>query len=137
MNEAYRKITQEWLSKAQSDYLFAEASLREFSGFYSQICILCHDVVEKYLKAFLISQGKRPDRIHDLLAILIECRQIDPTLDVVLTQCAILNDYYIPLKYPSHYPEMTQDQAEEAFSAACAVRGEVEKRLGNNHQGAA
>ena len=54
MNEQYRKITEEWLNKAQSDYLFAEASLREFSGFYSQICILCHDAVEKNLKAFLL-----------------------------------------------------------------------------------
>ena len=89
MNEAYRKITQEWLNKAQSDYLFAEASLREFTGFYSQICILCHDVVEKYLKAFLISQGKRPERIHDLLAILNESRQVDSTLDVISVQCGI------------------------------------------------
>ena len=129
MNEAFRKITQEWLNKAQSDYLFAEASLREFTGFYSQICILCHDVVEKYLKAFLISQGKRPDRIHDLLAILNESCQVDPTLNVISTQCGILNDYYIPLKYPSHYPEMTQEQAVEAFAAAGVVRDEVEKRL--------
>ena len=129
MNEAYRKITQEWLLKAQSDYLFAEASLREFSSFYSQICILCHDSVEKYLKSFLISHGKRPDRIHDLLAILNECSQIDSTLDVISSQCGILNDYYIPLKYPSHYPEMTHEQAEEAFAAAGAVRNEIEKRI--------
>lgn len=129
MNESYRKITLEWLNKAQSDYLFAEASLREFSGFYAQICILCHDVVEKYLKAFLISQGKRPDRIHDLLAILNDSCQIDSTLEVISAQCGILNDYYIPLKYPSHYPEMTREQAEEAFAAAGVVRDEIEKRL--------
>ena len=54
MNAAYKVITQEWLGKARSDYLFAEASLKEFSGFYSQICILCHDAVEKYLKTFLL-----------------------------------------------------------------------------------
>ena len=129
MNEAYRTITQEWLNKARSDYLFAEASLREFSGFYTQICVLCHDSVKKYLKAFLIAQGKRPDRIHDLLALLNECSQIDTTLDAISTQCGILNDYYIPLKYPSHYPEITQDQAEEAFTAAGLVRDAIEKRL--------
>jgi HEPN domain-containing protein len=129
MNEAYKKITKEWLSKAQSDYLFAEASLRELSGFYSQICILCHDVVEKYLKAFLISQGKRPDRIHDLHAILNECCQIDSSLGALTQQCSVLNDYYIPLKYPSHYPEMTKEQAEEAFESARVVRFAVEARL--------
>ena len=129
MNETYRTITREWLNKARSDYLFAEASLREFSGFYSQICVLCHDTVEEYLKVFLISQGKRPVRVHDLLAILNECSQVDSTLGVVSTQCGILNDYYIPLKYPSHYPEMTQEQAEGAFTADGVVRDEVEKRL--------
>ena len=129
MNEAYRRITQEWLNKARSDYLFPEASLREFSGFYSQICILCHDVAEKYLKAFLISHGKRPDRIHDLLAILKECSYMDTQLASVSAACGILNDYYIPLKYPSHYPEMTREQAVEAFEAAGTVRDEVEKRL--------
>ena len=129
MNEAYRTITVEWLKKARSDYLFAEASLKEFSGFYSQICVLCHDTAEKYLKAHLIAQGKRPDRVHDLLALLNECLQGDETLDVIATQCGILNDYYIPLKYPSHYPETTREQAEEAFTAAGVVRYEIEKRL--------
>lgn len=127
MNEAYRTIALEWLGKARSDYLFAEASLREFSGFYSQICILCHDAVEKYLKAVLVSNGHRPERIHDLLAILHTCAELDHTLLDFSPHCAILNDYYIPLKYPSHYPEVTKEQAEEAFVAASAVREAVER----------
>jgi HEPN domain-containing protein len=129
MNEEYRTITREWLNKARSDYLFAEASMKEFSGFYSQICILCHDAVEKYLKAFLIAGGKRPERVHDLLALLHECLQIDTSLDDISIPCGILNDYYIPLKYPSHYPEITKEQAEEAFAAAGMVRVEIEKWL--------
>lgn len=127
MNAAYRALTLEWLTKARSDYLFAEASLREFSGFYSQICILCHDAVEKYLKAFLVSHGRRPERIHDLLAVLHTCTELDPKLAGLASHCAILNDYYIPLKYPSHYPEVTREQAEEAFAAAGAIREEVER----------
>lgn len=130
MNEKYRAITLEWLNKARSDYHFAEASLREFSGFYSQISILCHDSVEKYLKAFLISHGKRPDRVHDLLALLNECFQIEEALKTLSNQCGILNDYYIPLKYPSHYPDIIKEQAEEAFIAAGAVRDEIEKLIG-------
>jgi len=127
MNEAYKVITLEWLGKARSDYLFAEASLREFSGFYSQVCILCHDAVEKYLKAFLVSHGRRPERIHDLLAVLHACTEFDQTLADLAQHCAILNDYYIPLKYPSHFPEVTREQVEEAFAAAAAVREVVER----------
>ena len=43
--------------------------------------------------------------------------------------CAVMNDYYIPLKYPSHYPEVTREQAEEAFAAAKTVREMIEKLL--------
>lgn len=129
MNEAYKALTQEWLRKAQSDLLFAEASLRELSGFYSQICVLCHDSAEKYLKAFLIAHGVRPDRIHDLMALLHECLKIDATLRLLAISCSNLNDYYIPLKYPSHYPDIVREQSAEAFDSAKLIQTEVEKRI--------
>jgi len=129
MNAAYKALTQEWLSKAQSDLLFAEASLREFSGFYSQICVLCHDSAEKYLKTFLIAHGIRPDRVHDLMALLHECLKIDATLCLLDMACSILNDYYIPLKYPSHYPDIIREQSAEAFDSAKLIQAEIEKRI--------
>lgn len=129
MNAAYKALTLEWLRKAQSDLLFAEASLREFSGFYSQICILCHDSAEKYLKAFLIANGTRPDRVHDLMALLHECLKIDASLDLLDMACSNLNDYYIPLKYPSHYPDIVREQSAEAFESAKLIQTEIEKRI--------
>jgi hypothetical protein len=172
MNAAYKALTQEWLSKAQSDLLFAEASLREFSGFYSQICVLCHDSAEKYLKTFLIAHGIRPDRVHDLMALLHECLKIDAlansrchprmslsgihdfsnlqtgfpiriasgmtncegikidaTLCLLDMACSILNDYYIPLKYPSHYPDIIREQSAEAFDSVKLIQAEIEKRI--------
>ncbi|MBF0564508.1 MAG: HEPN domain-containing protein [Nitrospirae bacterium] len=73
MKDEYRAITLEWLSKAESDYNFAKSSFEEFDDFYSQMCLLCHDATEKYLKAFILSTGNRPERIHDLVALLNEC----------------------------------------------------------------
>ncbi len=47
-------LVKDWLAKADSDFRYAKASFESFDDFYSQICILCHDAAEKYLKAFLI-----------------------------------------------------------------------------------
>lgn len=61
MKEEYRSITLEWLNKAENDLDYARASFREFESFFSQMCILCHDAAEKYLKACLATQGLRPN----------------------------------------------------------------------------
>jgi HEPN domain-containing protein len=132
MKEEYRAITLEWLGRAQSDLDYACASFQQFEQFYSQMCILCHDSAEKYLKAYLASQGIRPERTHDLVMLLNECAQFAKNKHELLAierQCRILNRYYIPLKYPSHYPTITKDQAKEAIEAAETVRVEIIKAL--------
>lgn len=133
MKVEFRSITLEWFHKAESDLDYARASFREFDRFYSQICILCHDAVEKYLKAGLASQGLRPERTHDLVTLLNECIQLAENTKGLLAieqQCRMLNRYYIPLKYPSHYPTMTKEQAKEAIEAAETIRGEINNALG-------
>jgi HEPN domain-containing protein len=133
MKNEYRTITLEWLNKAESDLDYARASFREFERFYSQMCVLCHDATEKYLKACLASRGLRPEKTHDLVVLLNECVQYAANKDVLLEieqQCRILNRYYIPLKYPSHYPTITKAQAREAIEAAETVRAKILNALG-------
>lgn len=60
-------VVKEWLNKAESDLRYAQCSFREFDDFYSQMCILCHDSAEKYLKAYLYANNVKPPKIHDLL----------------------------------------------------------------------
>ena len=114
MKKGVEKVTLEWLRKAEDDLEFATVSLEELDDFYSHICILCHDSVEKFLKALLISQGKKPLKIHDLVTLLNDCISIsrDKTkLQSIVDSCRILNQYYIPLKYPTHYPPAIKEQA--------------------------
>ncbi len=121
MKDEFKAITQEWIKKAQSDYGFANASFEEFDDFYSQMCVLCHDAGEKYLKGFIASHGIKPDRTHDLLNLLNICLTLDPkskNLSKLKPSCTTLNNYYIPLKYPSHFPNMTKEQAHKALKSA-------------------
>ena len=131
MKEQYREIANEWLNKADSDLDYAEASFDEFDDFYSQMCILCHDAAEEYLKGYITSFGMKPERIHDLVTLLIKCKEIlenESEFDKIEESTRLLNRYYIPLKYPSHYPVMNNDQAEETISAAKEIK-DVIKRL--------
>ena len=125
MKDEFRAITLEWIKKAQNDYGFATASFREFDDFYSQMCILCHDAAEKFLKGFIASYGSKPERTHDLLNLLNTCLKLSQNTKCLVglgPYCRTLNRYYTPLKYPSHFPAMTKDQAQEAIDAIGMIK---------------
>lgn len=132
MRDKYKRITFEWLNKADSDLNFAKSSFDEFDDFYSQMCILCHDAIEKYLKAYIASYGVKPERIHDLVVLLNECARLSVNPEDFKTQeagCRILNRYYTPLKYPSHYPMATKEQAKEAINAASQIGEFIKEQI--------
>ncbi len=115
------KIVLDWINKANSDLEYAKASFNEFDDFYSQMCILCHDSAEKIFKAYIVSKKKRYKRIHDLVTLLKDCIQISDQKEDFHNyeeDCRILNNYYTPLKYPSHFPIASKKQAKEAINAA-------------------
>ncbi len=58
----------------------------------------------------------------------MSCVGNESEFDKIEESTRLLNRYYIPLKYPSHYPVMNKDQAEEAISAAKEIK-DVIKRL--------
>ena len=118
MKDEHKSITLEQLNKADNDLNFARASFAEFDDFFSQMCILCHDAVEKYFKAYMVFQGLKPERIYDLVVLLNECMRLSMSPEAFKAQeegCRILNRYYTPLKSPSHYPIATKEQAREAI----------------------
>lgn len=132
MKSEYKSIAREWLAKAESDLAYARASFSEFDDFFSQMCILCHDAAEKFLKAVIVSKGGKPESIHDLVTLLGSCTTGDTetaTLPDLEEPCRLLNRYYIPLKYPSHYPAMSRMQAQQAIEAAEIIRMVVLSRL--------
>jgi HEPN domain-containing protein len=126
-------ITAEWLSKAESDLTYAQLSFDEFDDFYTQICILCHDSSEKFLKGFLQFNNVSPKKIHDISTLLHECLLIKPRsrpLRSLEQQGRLLNTFYTPLKYPSHYPPVERSQAQKALQAATYIAKTIKKLLG-------
>lgn len=132
MKKGFRKITSEWLRKAEDDLKFAQVSLEELDNFYSHICILCHDSAEKFLKVFFISRGKKPLRIHDLVTLLNKCISLledEKKFQFIKDGCRILNQYYTPLKYPTQYPSATKKQAVQAVEIASEIAEVIKKEI--------
>ncbi len=60
-------LVKEWLKFAEENLLLAHSGMREEFAPYHTICYLCQGSAEKYLKGFLIWNGWKLRKIHDLI----------------------------------------------------------------------
>lgn len=118
-----------WLRQAESDLAYAELGLRE--GFYAQACFQCQQVCEKAIKALRYGRGERAVLGHSL----IELSASLPVMARFRDSLAVLDQYYVPTRYPNGLPGgipsdvYTGDQAAAAVDTArhvvAAVRAEL------------
>src|SRR5262245_44171910 len=69
-----KRMTREWVRKAEADYRLAKKLARGSEPFHDQLCFHCQQSAEKYLKALLQESGHAVPRTHilrDLLGLLI------------------------------------------------------------------
>ena len=124
-------IVREWLGKADEDFNFAAANLREESGFYAQLSFHFQQAAEKYLKAYIIGKELPFDRVHDLVHLLKTCSAHEPTFKDLLEECILLNTAYIETRYPVHWPtDYTKETSVQAHLAATRIARAVHERLG-------
>lgn len=123
-------IVKEWLDKADEDFRFAEANLREESEFYAQICFHFQQAAEKYLKAFIIEKGLAFEKIHDLVHLLRICSSLEPAFGGLKEDGILLNSAYIETRYPVHWPtNYTKETAEAARAATVNIAQMVRSHL--------
>lgn len=89
---------QNWLKMAEEDLLWAEFSLKD--GMLRGTCFAAQQSAEKSLKAFLLSKGKNIQKIHDLVALNEECKNIENMFQCLETACNLLSPYYLSTRYP-------------------------------------
>ena len=121
-------MTDEWISKAESDYTVAglamsggEVPVRDAVCFHAQQC------AEKYLKAFLTEQQREFPRTHFLIALLGLCLPLDSTFEGLRADLASLEDYAVAARYPG--VRLTDEMAEQALTAMQHVRAFIRPKL--------
>lgn len=124
------RVVGEWLSKADDDFEFADANLKEGSKFYAQICFHFHQAVEKYLKAYIVAYDLEFEKIHNLVTLLKICASREPSLMSLFDECDLLNASYIDTRYPVHWPtNYTKEKVSKAKEAAEGIAKTIKRFL--------
>src|SRR5712691_10764971 len=98
-----KKLTREWVRKAEADFRVAAKLASESESFHDQLCFHCQQAAEKYLKALLQELGVNVPKIHDLDDLLGLLRPHHPTLRSLQRGLLFLSDFAIDMRYPGNY----------------------------------
>jgi HEPN domain-containing protein len=124
------RIINEWLEKADDDFHFAAANLREGSEFFAQICFHFQQSAEKYLKAYIIAHDLAFSKVHDLVYLLKICSDNMPELGLLKEDCILLNAAYIDTRYPVHWPtDYTRETALKLYTSADNIAQTIREKL--------
>ena len=120
-----KKIVQEWILKAENDYLVA---MREFKGeplIPDAVCFHSQQCIEKYMKAVLEENNKEFEKVHDLNVLLQSCISFIPELENQRKELAILSAYAVDIRYPGI--SASEEEARECINIMETVRSIMRK----------
>jgi HEPN domain-containing protein len=93
---------EQWLARAEEDLSFAQLGFRE--KYFSQVCFLSQQVAEKALKGFLLAKGRSFPRVHRVVELAKLCGELDSDLETFKNELKLLDEFYIPTRYPDAIP---------------------------------
>jgi HEPN domain-containing protein len=107
-----------WLNRASQDIKMIESIKDDgLEGMEDSFCYLCHQAVEKLLKALVIKEEKSVQKTHDLGFLLGKCGKYHKQLSDFKDKITILNEYAVSARYPDDFGEKrTINDAEEAYN---------------------
>jgi len=123
-----KKVTAEWVRKAEEDYQVAVETHRSSKPFHNTVCFHCQQASEKYLKALLEENGLKIPKIHDLdelCSLLLPSYQ---SLRSVRRGLAFLTRFAVEIRYPGDNPN--KREAVAALRWTGKVRMEARSLLG-------
>jgi len=127
MNEETKSYIRQWFAKAGDDLIVIK-KLTEFEVIAtSAVCFHCQQVVEKYLKAFLIANAVEIRKTHNIEFLLAECEEFDA--DFSLIDPKDLNDFGVDVRYPGDIYSPSIEETLAHKQIALDVKELVEQKL--------
>jgi HEPN domain-containing protein len=130
MDQNNQKLAKEWFDSANSDFLYAKIGLKQ-KQIFPQVAFLSQQIAEKYLKGFMVLNGAKPPRVHELPKLLYECIRINSRLEVLQDACEILSGFYIETRYPPDMPEYSKAELADAFAKARKIKEIIDSEIKN------
>ncbi len=127
MNE---ETVKRWLIKAENDIKIGKDEFLTDSPATDAICFHMQQAVEKYLKAFLIFNGKEIRRTHDIAELIEKCKEIDPDFQQLFDIDAdMLTSYAVEIRYADDFYFPTIEETEDAIRIAEKVKNFILEKL--------
>jgi HEPN domain-containing protein len=125
------KLVKDWLKFAKENLSFARSGMKEENPPYHTISFLCQGGAEKYLKAFLIWNGWKLKKIHEMGDLLTICMDYNTDFQTLEKECALLNEYVTEGRYPGDLPfeSIGKNEAIEAIEAANKIEKLVLEKI--------
>ena len=108
-----------WRRQADNDLAFARVAVRE--RFYAQACFVAQQAAEKAVKAIAYGLGERTVLGHSLVALISRYADPVPELHDLRELGGILDQYYVPTRYPNGLAGGVPFEAFGESQAAAAV----------------
>lgn len=122
------RYPKDWLTLAEKDLARVKRSLRDRDPELAGFCL--QQAVEKFLKAFLLSQGWKLRRIHDLEALLDDAMVYDTSLDQFRNVCQKITNYYVVERYPLAVGGgLTEEEVRASLEAAQRLIERIRKGI--------
>lgn len=125
---------QRWLKQAQHDFCVAQKHLADKD--YSDACYMSEQSAQKALKAYLLVRGERFVPIHSVAELVSQCADKDGDFEPLKTAGKILDQFYIPTRYPDAlaspavpFEIYTEEQAQQAIAFAKEIVQMVERKV--------
>ena len=114
-----RAEAERWRRQAANDLAFARVAVRE--RFYAQACFVSQQAAEKAVKAIAYGLGERTVVGHSLVTLILRYGDSAPELKDLRELAGILDQYYVPTRYPNGLAGGVPFEAFGKAQAAAAV----------------
>jgi HEPN domain-containing protein len=128
-NEAKIEETRAWTEKANQDLLSAKWLLSSPDALFNAVGFHCQQSAEKTLKAFLTWHDEPFEKTHSLVALVGKCLPYDQEFQKLREAAVTLTPYAVAFRYPGDLPELSHQEAEDAFSLAQFVWDSIINKL--------
>ena len=113
-------ITEEWIQKAEQDFVVATRELSLDPPVYDAVCFHSQQCIEKYLKALLQENNCEFQKLHDLEVLGKQCLKVVPELKDQRDDLVRLSVYAVDVRYPGF--DITEKEAKECVRITIHVR---------------
>ena len=119
---------EEWLLISKKD-LGSAKMLSTSDDFTSVALYHTQQAAEKALKGYLAFKQQPINKIHNLIALVKECKKLDESFSLLSDQAEALNPYITQNRYPDDYVEPTKEDVVEALENAAHIVEFVIKKI--------